>query len=120
MTGCLFPSKQSCCCLGPVASGKDKVRLYGVDAPEKTQMCNDSSGRPYACGQISLEALKQRVGTRPVRCEVSRAAHPHPHCLCCAHCLLLVPCLHACSECILANATMAAKLLIASSMHTEK
>jgi hypothetical protein len=53
-----------------VSAGKDKIRLYGVDAPEKTQSCNDSSGRPYACGVVSLEALKERVGSRPVRCEV--------------------------------------------------
>jgi endonuclease YncB( thermonuclease family) len=52
-------------------SGKDKIRLYGVDAPEKTQSCNDSQGQPYACGVLSLEALKERVGSRSVRCEVS-------------------------------------------------
>jgi hypothetical protein len=27
--------------------GKDKVRLYGVDAPEKAQVCRDSKGQPY-------------------------------------------------------------------------
>lgn len=58
--------------------GKDKIRLYGVDAPEKGQMCNNSNGNPYACGLASLEALKQRVGTRSVHCEVRLAAHPEP------------------------------------------
>jgi endonuclease YncB( thermonuclease family) len=27
--------------------GKDKVRLYGVDAPEKAQTCRNSKGQPY-------------------------------------------------------------------------
>lgn len=26
------------------------MRLYGVDAPETAQVCKDSAGREYACG----------------------------------------------------------------------
>ena len=26
------------------------MRLYGVDAPETAQLCKDSAGREYACG----------------------------------------------------------------------
>uniref|UniRef100_A0A383VJI2 TNase-like domain-containing protein n=1 Tax=Tetradesmus obliquus TaxID=3088 RepID=A0A383VJI2_TETOB len=50
--------------------GTEKVRLYAVDAPEKTQACTNSRGESYMCGQVALQALKERVGTRPVHCEV--------------------------------------------------
>lgn len=63
------------CCAGP--AGRDKIRLYGIDAPEKAQTCNNDKGQPYACGIVSLEALKERVGNRPVRCEVSLGLSSH-------------------------------------------
>eukprot|EP00882_Tetradesmus_deserticola_P002244 GHRQ01002396.1.p1 GENE.GHRQ01002396.1~~GHRQ01002396.1.p1 ORF type:complete len:345 (+),score=130.59 GHRQ01002396.1:162-1196(+) len=50
--------------------GAEKVRLYAVDAPEKSQACYNSRGEPYMCGQVALQALKERVGSKPVRCEV--------------------------------------------------
>lgn len=71
-----------------MSAGKDKIRLYGVDAPEKTQSCNDGSGRPYACGVVSLEALKERVGSRPVRCEVMRNGNSSSSSCCRAACLM--------------------------------
>ncbi|KAF5834922.1 high light-induced nuclease [Dunaliella salina] len=49
--------------------GEEKIRLYGVDAPEKGQQCNDKFGNPYACGLISKDKLLQKVGTQPVTCE---------------------------------------------------
>mmetsp|Transcript_29004 Transcript_29004/g.78103 ORF Transcript_29004/g.78103 Transcript_29004/m.78103 type:complete len:318 (-) Transcript_29004:488-1441(-) len=49
--------------------GEEKIRLYGVDAPEKGQQCNDKFGNPYACGLISKDKLLQKVGTKPVTCE---------------------------------------------------
>eukprot|EP00879_Flechtneria_rotunda_P005827 GHRR01006131.1.p1 GENE.GHRR01006131.1~~GHRR01006131.1.p1 ORF type:complete len:319 (+),score=111.51 GHRR01006131.1:262-1218(+) len=50
--------------------GSEKVRLYAVDAPEKTQPCTDTEGKQYLCGQVSLQALRDRVGDQTVRCEV--------------------------------------------------
>lgn len=50
--------------------GKDKVRLYGVDAPEKAQTCRNSKGQPYDCGKLSLAALTEHVGNASLRCEV--------------------------------------------------
>lgn len=44
-----------------------RVRLYGVDAPEKDQTCR-RSGREYACGQDALAALRTRVAGGPVAC----------------------------------------------------
>lgn len=30
--------------------GDERVRLYGVDAPESKQMCTTNQGKEYACG----------------------------------------------------------------------
>lgn len=57
-------------------SGKDKIRLYGIDAPEKTQSCTDAKGQTYSCGQASTQALQQKVGKNALRCEVSARRHP--------------------------------------------
>lgn len=50
--------------------GDQKVRLFGVDAPEKAQMCKDAVGADYLCGEQSLRALQQHVGSSSVRCDV--------------------------------------------------
>jgi hypothetical protein len=50
--------------------GSEKVRLFGLDAPESKQQCTDSGGRPYACGQVSAQALEARIQSRPVTCAV--------------------------------------------------
>ena len=48
---------------------EQKFRLYAIDAPEKAQYCSTPKGQDYACGQVSLNALKDHVGNNPVRCE---------------------------------------------------
>jgi|GEM_PF-4465853 len=40
----------------------ENVRLKGVDAPECSQSCKSASGKGYACGKGSLNALKQMIG----------------------------------------------------------
>lgn len=50
--------------------GRDKIRLYGIDAPEKSQECKDAQGKPYACGKAATDALAQKVGKQQLRCEV--------------------------------------------------
>jgi endonuclease YncB( thermonuclease family) len=47
-----------------------KIRLFGLDAPEKAQLCRDARGGDYGCGQTSLEALAGRLQGRPVACSV--------------------------------------------------
>lgn len=34
-----------------------RIRLYGIDAPESAQLCRDSQGKEYRCGQTSANAL---------------------------------------------------------------
>jgi endonuclease YncB( thermonuclease family) len=45
-----------------------RIRLYGIDAPESRQTCSDASGHPYRCGQKAAIALSDRIGRAPVDC----------------------------------------------------
>ena len=38
--------------------GKEKIRLYGIDAPEMKQICYGKNDSPYACGEASKSNLK--------------------------------------------------------------
>lgn len=45
------------------------VRLYGVDAPESDQTCDDASGKRYLCGWRSAQYLADLIGrSRRVTC----------------------------------------------------
>lgn len=46
-----------------------RIRLYGIDAPESAQLCQDSAGRDYRCGQKSALALADHIGEAPITCE---------------------------------------------------
>ena len=38
-------------------SGELRLRLHGIDAPEKKQRCSDALGIPYPCGEKARDAL---------------------------------------------------------------
>lgn len=46
-----------------------RIRLYGIDAPESRQTCRDAAGRDYRCGQQAAIALSDRIGRLPASCE---------------------------------------------------
>lgn len=46
-----------------------KIRLWGIDAPETKQTCT-RQGEAWACGQASARALSELVGVRSIHCEV--------------------------------------------------
>ena len=49
-----------------------KVRLFGIDAPEKAQLCKDSSGNNYRCGIVATEKLNELIFSstnKTVNCE---------------------------------------------------
>jgi endonuclease YncB( thermonuclease family) len=46
-----------------------RIRLYGIDAPEKHQFCQDGSGERYGCGQRALNALEGRIDGQTLVCE---------------------------------------------------
>lgn len=48
----------------------NRVRLYGIDAPEPAQICTLPSGTLYDCGEIAASVLRDMIGeTHPV-CQV--------------------------------------------------
>ena len=58
---------------------KKKIRLFGIDAPEKKQQCRRSSlsisfltfGKDYPCGQISADRLRKKINDKLVVCKYS-------------------------------------------------
>ena len=42
-------------------AGPLKLRLHGLDAPEKKQVCSTASGQSYACGQKATDWLKSQI-----------------------------------------------------------
>jgi len=53
-----------------------RVRLFGIDAPERDQICERSDGRQYNCGQTARDALVDAIGSGMVRC-VRRDTDPY-------------------------------------------
>lgn len=48
----------------------ERIRIWGVDAPESRQTCKDAFGAVYRCGKISAFALADWLDlSQPVRCE---------------------------------------------------
>lgn len=48
----------------------ERVRLWGVDAPEGRQVCQDAKGQGFACGDVARDQLVGLIGGRIVRCEI--------------------------------------------------
>jgi endonuclease YncB( thermonuclease family) len=45
-----------------------RIRLHGIDAPERHQTCRDAQGRSYACGREATRALGAIIDGRTVSC----------------------------------------------------
>ena len=50
-------------------SGRLKIRLFGIDAPELKQDCIDTAGRDWPCGKAARARLAELI-TAPLRCEL--------------------------------------------------
>ncbi|GLC71598.1 hypothetical protein PLESTF_001139500 [Pleodorina starrii] len=48
----------------------ERIRFYGVDAPESAQQCQDAKGAQYPCGLVSKDALEKKIGSSSVSCDV--------------------------------------------------
>lgn len=46
-----------------------RIRLFGIDAPEAGQTCEDSAHKAYRCGQKAASVLDARIGDGVVTCE---------------------------------------------------
>jgi hypothetical protein len=55
-----------------------RIRLYGIDAPESCQTCIDASGRTWRCGQKAALALQDLIGRRTVSCHQRATAASLP------------------------------------------
>ncbi|WP_082532011.1 MULTISPECIES: thermonuclease family protein [unclassified Phenylobacterium] len=49
--------------------GGERVRLWGVDAPERDQSCEDAAGDLYGCGEKATWALSSLVSGRTLTCQ---------------------------------------------------
>lgn len=50
---------------------EQRIRLYGIDAPESRQSCWDKSDEIYRCGQISTDQMISYTNGKIVYCEVT-------------------------------------------------
>ncbi|WP_068832916.1 thermonuclease family protein [Xanthomonas graminis] len=48
---------------------KQRIRLWGIDAPESAQQCTTKDGRSWPCGRRSAAALDGYVLEKTVRCQ---------------------------------------------------
>ena len=46
-----------------------RIRLYGIDAPEGSQLCTQPTGEKWRCGQRAAFALSDYIGSGTVECE---------------------------------------------------
>lgn len=46
----------------------ERFRLHGIDAPESSQLCLDSSGAKYRCGAVAANKLSERIAGRNLAC----------------------------------------------------
>ncbi len=52
-------------------SGELRIRLFGIDAPEKNQQCTDTNGADWACGMAAQKALEKLVANAPyLQCDL--------------------------------------------------
>ena len=46
-----------------------RIRLFGIDAPESSQLCVRPTGERWRCGQQASLALADRIGRATVSCQ---------------------------------------------------
>lgn len=49
--------------------GGQELRLFGIDAPDRGQRCENVRGQDYDCFELSRKALEVVAGKEPVTCE---------------------------------------------------
>jgi endonuclease YncB( thermonuclease family) len=52
-----------------IVPGAQRIRLFGIDAPEAGQTCRGAKGEEYRCGQKAALVLDARIGDAVVTCE---------------------------------------------------
>src|SRR5215510_14786228 len=49
--------------------GGQRIRLFGIDAPELHQTCQNDKGKPYACGVLAKHQLERAIKGPGVKCQ---------------------------------------------------
>jgi len=50
---------------------EQRIRIFGIDAPETSQSCTDKAGAEYRCGKVAANALDAFLAqSRPLACNV--------------------------------------------------
>jgi len=49
-----------------------RIRIFGIDAPESTQLCRDSDSLQYRCGAAAANQLASFLERRAVTCTANR------------------------------------------------
>ena len=49
--------------------GDARIRLFGIDAPEREQRCKNAERTKYRCGETATSALREKISGKAVRCE---------------------------------------------------
>jgi endonuclease YncB( thermonuclease family) len=53
-----------------IVINSQRIRLYGIDAPEKKQTCKRHIWHDWPCGKVSTERLRLVIGLRRARCDI--------------------------------------------------
>ncbi len=57
-------------------SGKLRIRIFGIDAPELKQQCQDQNGSAWACGLAARQQLENLLDAdKPLHCELRDVDH---------------------------------------------
>lgn len=49
----------------------NKIRLFGIDAPESNQTCQNKYSASYKCGTVSTQKLENKINKQKIRCTYS-------------------------------------------------
>ena len=58
---------------GSVRIGQTTIRLSGIEAPDRDQVCTRPGNRRWRCGDAAVQALTRMAGGRNLACEVRAA-----------------------------------------------
>jgi endonuclease YncB( thermonuclease family) len=48
-----------------------RIRIFGIDAPESSQLCTDKGGSEYRCGKVAADSLDEFLAqSRPLKCTI--------------------------------------------------
>ncbi len=52
-------------------AGPERLRLFGIDAPELEQACKNNNGHKYACGEVARTAIEEFISNDShLSCEI--------------------------------------------------